>query len=303
MKEIRRLKPDEIEVKVQSFTQNRSGTVTGAILIPYINRGAGITILNETFGITGWQIPADGYRIDGNRMTCNILLYDEEKKEWISKIDGTSHNPKATDDKTIKGEMTDAFKRVCQTLGIGIELNPSPFIYVKAGDINVETNKSGNPVTYDKFACTSITYSDSGRITSMEVMNQKSGQIIYRFKAKAPASMPATKPAEQPKPVAASKPIEAKAPAPAKDATPKEEEGVISIPLSNAKTFDNPGDYVIPGGYAKGKTLARLYEMQENVVMRSKGEAFKKIDVFEWYINHASEFDDELQSAIRAFCA
>lgn len=302
MKEIRRLNADEIEVKVQSFTQDGSGNATGAILIPYIGRGAGITILNETFGVTGWQIPADGYRIDGNRMTCNILLYDEEKKEWISKIDGTSHDPKAVDDKSIKGEMTDAFKRTCQTLGIGIELNTSPFIYVKAGDINVKKNKSGNPVTYDKFACTSITYSDSGRITSMEVMNQNSGQIIYRFKAKATASKPVAKPAEQPKPVAASKPIEAKAPAPAKDATPKEE-GVISIPLSAAKTFDNPGDYVIPGGYAQGKTLARLYEMQEKTVMRSKGEAFKKIDVFEWYINHAAEFDDELQSAIRAFCA
>lgn len=281
MKELRRLLPDEIELKVQTINEK------GAVLVPFINRTAAINILNESFGVTGWEIPENAYRIQGNCMTCMIRIYDEDKKEWISKVDGTSYSSGATEDKDVKGQLSDAFKRTVMTIGLGTELSTSPFIWISADKMKM-VQRNGKYATYDKFVCTDIDYSNNNRITKMEITNQSTGQVVFTFenKIKSVRNKPAVKD-EQREPV---------------KETIKDTEvaGTMNVPLAPA-TNSNPGDYILPVGFAKGKSIARLYEMQEPSVKKTKGDAFRKLDVFEWYINNVS--DEEVLDAIKAFCA
>lgn len=88
---IRSLRPEEIEIRVQQVTSK------GAQLLLYKDSRCDKRILDETYGVTGWQNRYE--EIKGN-LFCTISIWDEDKKQWIDKCDcgvesnGTDGNEK-----------------------------------------------------------------------------------------------------------------------------------------------------------------------------------------------------------------
>lgn len=114
---IRSLRADEIEVRV---AQVFDGKVR---LLLYKDSRCDKRILDETYTPLGWQ---DKYETINDVLYCTVSVWDEEKKQWVSKQDcGTESNTEAK-----KGEASDAFKRACFNWGIGRELYTKIPIFV-----------------------------------------------------------------------------------------------------------------------------------------------------------------------------
>lgn len=156
MKDIPLLKAEDIECRVQSTNKSKSGEV-GAVLLLYKNARVDMRILDETFGINGWQRTHEV--INGN-LFCNIDIWDEEKKCWIRKQDvGVPSNTEGE-----KGEASDAFKRAGFNVGIGRELYTAPFIYVELKDGEwYETNGKIKASNSLNFSVSEISYDESRR--------------------------------------------------------------------------------------------------------------------------------------------
>lgn len=103
---IRSLHADEIECRVGSIGEK------GISLLLYKNARVDQAILDEAFGIYGWQ---RSHMMIGNSLYCTVSIWDPEKKTWISKQDvGTTG-----DFEKEKSAASDSFKRACVNLGIG----------------------------------------------------------------------------------------------------------------------------------------------------------------------------------------
>ena len=116
--QIRKLRVDEIECRVQIVKE------TGCSLLLYKDARADMKILDETFGIFGWQ--REHYQ-KNNNLFCTVSVWDEKKEQWIQKEDVGVESRTEKE----KGQASDAFKRACFNLGIGRELYTSPFIWIK----------------------------------------------------------------------------------------------------------------------------------------------------------------------------
>ena len=91
----RPLKESEIDVRVQSVTEK------GCILLLYKDARCDMNILDETVGPMNWK--REHTRENAN---CIVSLWDEDKKQWISKEDtGTESNTEKE-----KGQASDSFK-------------------------------------------------------------------------------------------------------------------------------------------------------------------------------------------------
>ena len=175
----RALRPDEIDVRVQSVTKG------GCILLLYKDARVDMSLLDEVVGSMRWQ--REHQLINGN-LYCKVSIWDDEIQQWISKCDvGTESNTEAT-----KGEASDSFKRARFNWGIGRELYTSPFIWV-ALDGDEITNGKVSPRL--KFSVKSIDYSehDGKRTISKLTIVDHKGAERYTYGAKA-------QPQAQPKP-------------------------------------------------------------------------------------------------------
>lgn len=106
-----------------------------------------------------WQC---NYKKIKNNIYCGISIFDNEKKEWITKWDcGTESD---FGDKE-KAEASDAFKRAGFKWGIGIELYTAPFIFVPKTNCNIVNNKC-----YDKFLVEKIIIENKS-ITALAIKN------------------------------------------------------------------------------------------------------------------------------------
>lgn len=113
------LTADQIDFRVQSI--NKGGYAT---ILAYKDARVDMHRLNEVFGIGYWQRKHE--RIDGKEF-CSVGIWNDDLKEWAWVQDcGTESNTEAQ-----KGQSSDAFKRACFNLGIGIELYDYPVIQVK----------------------------------------------------------------------------------------------------------------------------------------------------------------------------
>ncbi len=181
-KAIRLLRADEIECRI--------GTISGKglSLLLYKDARADMKILDEVFGPMGWQ---RRHEMIGGNLYCTVSIWDEEKKQWIEKMDvGTeSYTEKE------KGQASDSFKRACVSLGIGRELYTAPWVWVGASKVSLMQKGEGNNAkyyTYDKFSVQSITYNDNREITGLTVINQD-GKIVYELSAKSQGQKPEPK--------------------------------------------------------------------------------------------------------------
>lgn len=164
----RKLNAQEVECRVSTVS------VKGCSLLLFKDARVDQNLLDETFGIFGWQRKHE--MIDG-QLFCTVSVKNPDTGEWVSKQDvGTeSYTEKE------KGRASDSFKRACFNLGIGRELYTAPFIWVS--DCEIE-NKNGKYTTYDKFNVVQIGYDSSGNINHLVIENSKTGKTVYTFGGK-----------------------------------------------------------------------------------------------------------------------
>lgn len=184
MKEIRRLKADEIEVRVNQINER------GATLLLYKDARVDQRILDEVFSIFGWQRT---HQLIGDRLYCTIEIWDEEKGQWVKKQDVGVESMTEKE----KGQASDSFKRAGFNVGIGRELYSAPFIYVDSSKIEIRKNAKGKFVTYDKFSVSEIEYADDGEIKKLTIINAKTKKQVYCLGGAASSSAKAGKPETQ----------------------------------------------------------------------------------------------------------
>lgn len=175
MNEFRELRANEIDVRIQSISKGKNGI--GAILLLYKDARCDMNILDETVGILGWKRE---HKMIGDRLYCVVSLYDDEKKEWISKEDvGTESNTEAE-----KGHASDSFKRACFNWGIGRELYTAPFTYIQLNEGEYYDDK-GRTKSNAKFYVDEIEY-ESRRISRLVLMDSKNNiRFSYSIEPKA----------------------------------------------------------------------------------------------------------------------
>lgn len=162
----RDIRADEVECRVAMVKPN------GVSLLLYKDARVDQNILDETVGCLNWQ--RHHTRDNAN---CIVSIWDDEKKQWIEKEDtGKESNTEAE-----KGLASDSFKRACFNFGIGRELYTAPFIWINAGDFNMQNGKC-----CDKFKVTEMTV-ESKVITSLKIANSKN-IVVYTYKANKPKS-------------------------------------------------------------------------------------------------------------------
>ena len=166
MAEIRLLTANDIECRAQQVDK----AFKWCSLLLYKNARVDMQILDETFGRFGWQRT---HEIINGRLYCTVSIYDNEKKQWVSKQDvGTESNTEAE-----KGQASDAFKRACFNIGIGRELYTSPKIFVTLFPDDIRNNK-----LYTKFEVSDIGYNGNA-INFLRIKDDK-GNIRFEYAEK-----------------------------------------------------------------------------------------------------------------------
>lgn len=183
---IRALRPDEVEVRAANVTAK------GAQFLIYKDARVDKRILDETFGIFGWR---NRYETINNNLYCTVDIWDEDKKEWISKCDcGTESNTEKE-----KGEASDAFKRACFNIGIGRELYTKIFIFI-AGITKPDPKRDGkfilaNP--YEKYSVAEMRVDEvREKITRLAIQDSK-GKIVFLWEESQNAGQKPVKPSAQ----------------------------------------------------------------------------------------------------------
>ena len=161
-RDIRLLRPDDIEVRIQSVNKG------GARLLLYKNARVDMSILDETFGPMNWKRE---HNLDNRN--CTVSVWDPEKNQWISKEDtGTESNMEAQ-----KGLASDSFKRACFNWGIGRELYTAPDMFVYKSDLKTFNASGDRYLCFDKFRVTDIQY-DGRTIVKVSVLDENNQKVI-----------------------------------------------------------------------------------------------------------------------------
>ena len=108
---------DEIDFRVQSI--NKGGYAT---ILAYKDARVDMQRLDDCVGALNWK--REHTRDNKN---CILSLWDEHKKQWISKEDTGTESMTEKD----KGLASDSFKRAGFNWGIGRELYDYPIIQIK----------------------------------------------------------------------------------------------------------------------------------------------------------------------------
>lgn len=165
----RTLKAGEIDCRIQSIGQNKTGAVGTTILL-YKDARVDMNILDETVGAMNWQ---RGHSVIDGNLYCTISIWDEEKEQWIAKSDvGTESNTEKE-----KGQASDSFKRAGFNWGIGRELYSAPFVYIQL-DKSEYKERNGKLTSNAKFKVKDIAYDESRNIVRLIVVDSK-GKVRY----------------------------------------------------------------------------------------------------------------------------
>lgn len=118
----------DVEWRVTKLSKDSSD----GLVVPFITSRAIQNRLDDVVGPFRWRtrfipwhqfVPKPGKYDDPQRMQkppissqlCGVSIYDEERKEWVEKIDGAEN----TDVEAIKGGISDSFKRAAVLWGVG----------------------------------------------------------------------------------------------------------------------------------------------------------------------------------------
>ena len=163
--EFRNLRADEIECRIQQVKKSQKGKKFVQLLL-YKDARCDQNILDETVGPMNWK--KQYLRDNAN---CIISIWDEDKKEWVSKEDtGVESNTEKQ-----KGLASDSQKRAAFAWGIGRSLYTSPAIFFFDNEAQFY-EKDGKVLCYDTFEVQNITYSSDGKvIKSVDIKDLKTG--------------------------------------------------------------------------------------------------------------------------------
>ena len=168
MDEIRLLSKEDIDVRVaQTNTYNNNGQLVVKVsLLLYKDARVDMKVLDELFTPMGWKRT---HKLIGDRLYCQVEVWDAEKKEWICKEDvGVESNTEAE-----KGQASDSFKRACVNWGIGRELYTAPRISIELNDKEYTRDQQGKIRVWASFSVKSIDYDTKTRtITSLEIQDR-----------------------------------------------------------------------------------------------------------------------------------
>ena len=234
MEEIRLLSKEDIDVRVaQTNIYNNNGQqVVKVNLLLYKNARVDMKILDELFTPMGWKRT---HKLIGDRLYCQVEVWDAEKKEWIYKEDvGVESNTEAE-----KGQASDSFKRACVNWGIGRELYTAPRISIELNDKEYTRDQQGKIRVWASFSVKSIDYDTKTRtITSLEIQD-RFGNVRFSMGGSVQQSQSETSQA-----VKARRAAKANSPAPAAY-QPMSEEMYWKIVAAYAqgKTTKTGGDY------------------------------------------------------------
>lgn len=171
MMKFRALKASEIDCRIQSIGQNKTGAVGTTILL-YKDARVDMNILDETVGAMNWQ--REHSVVNGN-LYCTISIWDEVKEQWISKSDvGIESNTEKE-----KGQASDSFKRAGFNWGIGRELYSAPFVYIQL-DKSEYIERNGKLTSNAKFKVKDIAYDENRNIVRLVIVDSK-GKVRYTF--------------------------------------------------------------------------------------------------------------------------
>lgn len=168
MDEIRLLGKEDIDVRVaQTNAYNNNGQLSVKVnLLLYKDARVDMKILDELFTPFGWKRT---HKLIGDRLYCQVEVWDSEKKEWICKEDvGVESNTEAE-----KGQASDSFKRACVNWGIGRELYTAPKVCVELTEKEYTRDQQGKIRVWATFSVKSIDYDRNSRtITSLEIQDR-----------------------------------------------------------------------------------------------------------------------------------
>ena len=168
----RALKASEIDCRIQSIGQNKTGAVGTTILL-YKDARVDMNILDETVGAMNWQ---RGHSVVDGNLYCTISIWDETKGQWVSKSDvGTESNTEKE-----KGQASDSFKRAGFNWGIGRELYTAPFVYITLQDGEWYEGRDGKPKSNAKFKVKDISYDENRNIVRLIIVDSKD-KVRYTF--------------------------------------------------------------------------------------------------------------------------
>ena len=105
---------DQLEWRIQqsgTYEKNKEKKAWAMVLC-YVQARAIENRLDEVVGAENWKTE---FRADGHNIICKLSIWDEDKKEWISKENGASE----TEIEAFKGGISGALKR-CASHGWGI---------------------------------------------------------------------------------------------------------------------------------------------------------------------------------------
>ena len=161
----RDLKPDEIDIRVQSIKEN------GFCLLLYKGARCDMNILDETIGALNWQ------RLHTrDNANCIVSIWDDAKKQWIQKEDTGVESFMEKQ----KGLASDSFKRACFNWGIGRELYTAPFIWINDKECNyIKKGKENKLCVYEKFSIYHIKI-ENKNIIELGIKDSK-GNKVFRW--------------------------------------------------------------------------------------------------------------------------
>lgn len=167
MKEIRLLTAQEIECRVGRCGLTKTNKAWTTLLL-YADARADYKVLDEVFGVTGWQ---NDYEVINNNLFCTISIWDDVNKQWVRKQNvGTESKTEKE-----KGEASDALKRAAVAVGIGRELYTAPAIkiWLKQDEYGIIKDEFGkDKVTpYVKFKVKDIAYNDERQICYLQIVD------------------------------------------------------------------------------------------------------------------------------------
>tara|TARA_R110002020_G_scaffold168018_5_gene356621 strand:- start:2894 stop:3997 length:1104 start_codon:yes stop_codon:yes gene_type:complete len=120
----------ELEWKPQNTGSGAKGV--WAMVLCYVSARSIQNRLDAVFGVLGWR---DTYRFEKNGVICELSVYDNEKKEWIAKENGSPE----TDIESFKGGISSAFKRVASSgFGIGRYLYDLGTTFAEVSNVKVQ---------------------------------------------------------------------------------------------------------------------------------------------------------------------
>lgn len=168
MNKFRDLRLDEVEVRINKINEY------GCSLLLYKDARCDMNMLDESVGPMNWK--REHTRDNAN---CIVSIWDEEKKQWISKED----TGKESNAEKEKGQASDSFKRACVNWGIGRELYTAPDIWISAGNVTLKDGNNGKKTTYDRFSVVEFEVVDK-KIVKLAIRNDTLKKIVYTMDSK-----------------------------------------------------------------------------------------------------------------------